>query len=48
MKFTIPMLLGLGAGTLLLWCGITDRDPRDVIKAVLTGKEIPPKGSGTK
>lgn len=42
------MLLGVGVGTLLLWCGITDRNPVDVAKAVLTGKEIPPKGSGTK
>lgn len=47
MKFTMPMLLGLGIGTLLLWCGITDRNPVQVLKAIFTGQSIPVAGSGS-
>lgn len=46
MKFTTPMLLALVAGSLLLWSGLTDRNPVAVMKAILTGQEIPAKGSG--
>lgn len=46
MRLTTPMLLALITGGMLLWCGITDRNPAFVIKAILTGTEVPAKGSG--
>lgn len=48
MKISTPMLLAVGAGTLLLWAGITDRNPVEVLKAILKGESIPAKGSGKK
>lgn len=48
MRIGLPTVLIAGMGGLLLWCGITDRSPIDVVKAVLTGQEIPPRGSGSR
>lgn len=45
MKLSIPVLLLAGGGMLLLWAGITDRNPTAVLKAVMTGKPIPEAGS---
>jgi hypothetical protein len=47
-KITVPFLLITGAGALLLWCGITDRNPVDVMHAIFTGGTIPGKGTGAK
>jgi len=46
MKFSLPMLMALSAGGLLLWSGLTDRNPVGVLKAILTGQDVPAKGSG--
>lgn len=47
MKPSIPLLLTGGLGALLLWCGITDRNPVAVLRAILAGGQIPAKGSGS-
>jgi hypothetical protein len=45
MKLSLPVLLTAGIGALLLWAGITDRDPLAVMHAILTSRPIPDKGS---
>lgn len=45
MKLTVPTLLMAGAGMLLIWSGITDRNPIHVLQAILTGKPIPGPGA---
>lgn len=46
MKLSVPLLLTGSLGALFLWCGITDRNPIAVLRAVMTGGTIPVKGSG--
>lgn len=41
MKLTVPTLLMAGLGMLLIWSGITDRNPIAVLRAILTGQPIP-------
>lgn len=40
----IPVFM-LIMGAVLIWCAVTDRNPIDVTKAVLTRKPIPASGS---
>lgn len=40
----LPMLL-VFAGGILVFCGITDRNPIDTVKQALTDGKIPAKGS---
>lgn len=37
----IVNLFLLSAGSLLIWCAVTDRNPIEVVRAVFAGKEIP-------
>lgn len=41
---TIPIVL-IAAGLVLIWCGVTARNPIEVVKAVLTGEDVPEAGS---
>jgi hypothetical protein len=36
----------LGVGGLMVWCGITNRDPITVVKSVLTNQGVPAPNSG--
>jgi hypothetical protein len=45
MKLSIPLLIVGGLGALCLWCGITDRNPIAVMKAILTNQALPGKGT---
>lgn len=45
MKLTITTMLLGGGAVLLIWAGITDRNPVHVMRAILTGNEIPERGS---
>lgn len=38
-------LVMLGTGALMVWSGITNRDPIDVVRSVLTGRGVPSSGS---
>lgn len=44
MKLTVPSVLIAGIGALLIWCGVTGRDPIITVKAILTGQPIPAPG----
>lgn len=44
MKLSVPTLLIAGLGSLLIWSGVTNRNPVHVIKAILTGQPIPAAG----
>lgn len=44
MKLSVPTLLIAGLGILLIWSGITNRNPIEVVKAILTGQPIPGPG----
>lgn len=39
-------LVMLGVGALMVWSGVTNRDPITVVKDVLQGKGVPTGGSG--
>lgn len=45
----MPLLpvLALGIGLLLIWAGVTNRNPIEVVQAVVRGEDIPPVGSLT-
>lgn len=40
----VPVVM-IAAGLVLIWAAVTDRNPLEAIKAVLSGKEIPEPGS---
>jgi len=48
MKLSVPLLLMLAVGLLLVWSGVTDRNPMAVIRAIFTGQSIPESGVVTK
>jgi hypothetical protein len=45
MRLTIVSLFIGGASALLIYSGVTDRHPVEVMKAILTGSTIPAAGS---
>lgn len=45
MNFSVFNLTMVSAGAVLLWCAVTDRNPVDVVKAILTGQPVPERGS---
>lgn len=45
MKLTTTTILLAAGAILLIWSGITDRNPLQVLKAIFTGEPIPEKGS---
>ncbi len=47
MGANLPGMLMLSAGALLMWAAITDRRPDVVLRAVLSGKDVPSRGSGS-
>ncbi len=47
MGANLPGMLMLSAGALLMWAAVTDRRPDVVLRAVLSGKDIPLRGSGS-
>jgi hypothetical protein len=47
MKLTTTTILLMGGAILLIWSGITDRNPVDVLKSIFTGNELPETGSWT-
>lgn len=46
-KANIPAMLLVAVGALLVWCGLTDRNPLQTIKSVLSGGKLPAAGSAS-
>lgn len=45
MRMTVTSMLLIGGGVLLVWSGVTDRHPVEVLRAIFTGQPIPERGS---
>lgn len=45
MRLTITTVFLVGGGVLLIWSGITDRNPVEVLRSIFTDQPIPEKGS---